>query len=312
MNTFHPGPSSALDKAVHIPVFERTKKQIFYEKVYGKTFLSLLYPSHSWMRRIVWPALQLLCRFPFISALYGWLQNRPGSKKKIAPFIHTFGVDASEFEKEDFSSFNDFFVRHLKPSARPLGQGIVAPADGRYRFIPNIQVADTFYVKGQQFDLKTFLQDRELAHTFAKGSLVIARLAPPDYHRYHYPAGGVASMPRFIPGPLFSVNPLALRQRLSYLTSNKRFITEISGEYGRMLFVEIGATNVGSIHHTGLLEGPVKKGAEKGYFAFGASAIALLFEPGRIQFEDDLLRAPKECEIRCLVGQTIATLKETW
>lgn len=74
-----------------------------------------------------------------------------------------------------------------------------------------------------------------------------------------------------------------------------------------MLFIELGATCVGSIHHTGPTSGSVKKGSEKGYFSFGASAVILLFEKNRITFDADLLEAPAHLEVRCLMGEQIAT-----
>ena len=85
------------------------------------------------------PLRHLLAHLPFISSLYGWWQKQPWTRKKILPFIQEYGVDPSEFleSPESFHSFNDFFIRRLKPSARPidLAQEIaVIPADARYFF----------------------------------------------------------------------------------------------------------------------------------------------------------------------------------
>lgn len=289
---------------MHLSIFDRTLKKIVQEPVYGAAVLRALYPDAYIGRLVVWPFLQLICCLPWFSALYGWLQKKPASKKKINPFIQNYGVDPSEFQTTNFSSFDAFFTRHLKKETRPIGNGIIAPADGRYRFIQDIAKEDFFYAKGQRLNLKQLVGSDALTERFAGGSLVIARLAPPDYHRFHYPVEGTASTPKQMRGPLFSVNPCSLRQKLAHLTENKRFITIVSGEHGQMLFIEIGATCVGSIHHT--KAGVVEKGDEKGFFSFGASAVLLLFERGKIVFEPDLFAGPEELEVRCLMGQTIA------
>lgn len=289
-----------------IRLYDRIEKICIEEPVYGSLFLRALYPTSRLAQIAAWPFLQLICRLPWISALYGWLQRRPHSKDKIAPFIQNYGVCQEEFLHTEFANFDAFFTRHLKKEARPIEEGIVAPADGRYRFIPDIGQEDFFYAKGQRLNLESLLGSSQRAKRFKGGSVVIARLAPPDYHRFHYPCEGAASAPQLIEGPLFSVNPLSLRQKLSHLIENKRFITEVSGEHGTMLYIEIGATFVGSVHHT--KSGKVEKGDEKGFFSFGASAVILVFEPGKIVFEPDLFEGPKELEVRCLMGQKIARM----
>jgi phosphatidylserine decarboxylase len=86
------------------------------------------------------------------------------------------------------------------------------------------------------------------------------------------------------------VNPIALRQQLAFLWENRRSITEVQTIlFGRVILVEIGATNVGSIVQTFRPGRPVARGAEKGCFRFGGSSIITLFEPGRLRLADDLI-----------------------
>jgi len=240
------------------------------------------------------------------------LQQRPASKKKIEPFIAAFHVDSSEFEMQDFQSFNDFFIRKLKQEKRPIVQDplkAVLPADGRYFVFPDLSRASFFYVKSQQFDLSSFLQDPPMARRFSRGSMVIARLCPTDYHRFHFPCEGVPESSLPIEGALFSVNPIALRKKLSILWENKRMVTEIeTTRFGTLLFVEVGATCVGSIHQTFVPGHLVGKGAEKGFFSFGGSCIVLLFERGRIQFEEDLVRNSENgLETKALFGSSLGS-----
>ena len=75
--------------------------------------------------------------------------------------------------------------------------------------------------------------------------------------------------------------------------------------------LEVGATNVGSIHETFTPNQPVKKGDEKGYFSFGASLVALLFKPKMLELDPDLLKASKEgLEIFCKMGQPLGASHE--
>ena len=140
--------------------------------------------------------------------------------------------------------------------------------------------------------------------------MVIARLSPTDYHRFHFPVDGTPSAPHPVQGPLFSVNSIALAKRLSALWENKRVMTEIATECGTILMVEIGATCVGSIHQTFSPHAKVKKGDEKGYFSFGGSCLVLLFEKNRIRFDADLvMNSSKQLETKGLFGTSLGYKK---
>ena len=163
------------------------------------------------------------------------------------------------------------------------------------------------FVKGQRFDLPALLGDAALAARYADGTLVLSRLCPLDYHRFHFPVAGTPGPTRTIDGPLFSVSPLALRQHLAYLWTNKRTLTHLdSRRFGTVLLLEIGATCVGSITQTFQPGAPVAKGSEKGYFAFGGSSTISLFEPGAIRLEDDLRgHSANQTELYARVGSRL-------
>ncbi|MGB1126875.1 MAG: phosphatidylserine decarboxylase [Opitutales bacterium] len=263
--------------------------KIEVEAVYGENFLRWAYGNP--IGRLT---VELAVKRAWFSRWYGRKMDQPGSASKIAPFIDTYGLDVAEFADPvaSFASFNEFFYRKLKTGARPIHADpdtAVFPADGRHLVIPNVDEANTFYIKGQGFDLKSFLADEPASQTFSGGSMLISRLCPVDYHRYHFPVAGMAGAPRLINGSLRSVSPLALRRKLAILWENKRMSTVIdSPVFGKVLMMEIGATCVGSIHPTAG-PGSVEKGDEKGYFSFGGSCTVTLFQPGRIVFEDVLL-----------------------
>lgn len=273
----------------NIRVFNRYRGAIEQEQVYGEGYLRFVYGNP--LGRLL---LFALIKRSFFSRIYGWLMSRPRSRRKIAPFIEQYGLDVSEFASPvaEFRSFNEFFTRRLDPSARPVqadDAALVFPADGRHLVFPHVSLAKPAYVKSCAFDLERFVGSAELAKAYRQGSMLISRLCPTDYHRFHFPVGGIASAPSRIDGQLFSVSPIGLERVTTTFLDNKRWVTTITSErWGVVTFVEVGATAVGSVVHTAGA-GPVEKGAEKGYFLFGGSTVVVLFEPGRVAFARDLL-----------------------
>lgn len=293
-----------------IPYIDRKTGQIGEEKVYGGKALLFLYGHSAFARWVGRPFRELISKFPFASSLMGWWQNLPFTRRKIEPFLQTYGVDAAEFLEPvgSFRSFNDFFIRRLKPDARPIDpdpQMAVIPADGRYWFYPKIENSIPTAIKGSSFSLENLLRDHQLAQRFRGGSLAIARLCPSDYHRFHFPCDCIPSKPRLINGPLYSVNPIALREGFRILAENKRIITTLSTpSFGVIGYIDVGATTVGTIHETFTPDVEALKGSEKGYFSFGGSCLVLLFEPGKIIFCHDLVEATlRGYETRCLLGE---------
>ena len=291
----------------HPPIqfYHRAHGRLETEQVYGEAFLRWAYE-----RPFGRLATSTLLKRAAFSRLYGWLMDSARSADMIRPFIEKYGLDEAEFASPtgDFRSFNDFFYRALKPGARPVDadiDSVVFPADGRHIGLPNVAEAPGVFVKGQRFDLPALLGDASLAERFAQGTLVLSRLCPVDYHRFHFPVCGVPETSRVIDGDLFSVSPIALARRLSYLWENKRVITPLRTQrFGLVLIVEIGATNVGSIVQRHRPGHPVAKGAEKGLFRFGGSSTITLFEPGRICLDADLLeQSARHRELYALVGQ---------
>jgi phosphatidylserine decarboxylase len=291
----------------------------FYNRTTGEVETEVVY-GEQWLRWILFNpfgqiALHAVAKRAWFSRWYGWRMNSTGSASRVKPFIEQYNIAESEHVKtaNEFTSFNDFFYRKLKPEARPVDaadDSAVFPADGRHLGFAKASAVEGVFVKGQRFNLSKLLGDQKLADRFADGAAVFSRLCPVDYHRFHFPVAGIPGEARLINGPLYSVNPLALRDRLSILWENKRFITEIESEqFGKVLMLEIGATNVGSVNHTFVPTRPVAKGEEKGYFAFGGSATLTLFEPGRVKLDEDLLeQSAQQRELYAKVGDRLGTI----
>ncbi|SFU39594.1 phosphatidylserine decarboxylase [Pustulibacterium marinum] len=249
-----------------------------------------------------------------ITALFGKRMDKPASIQKIQPFIDALGIDMSESKKQvaEFTSFNDFFYRMLKPGARPIGKGLVSPGDGRLLAFENFEDVHHFYVKGRKFTLKEFLGDEVLAKKYKKASMIILRLAPNDYHRYHFPYAGVPSAIQPIKGHYYSVSPYALIQNFTKVfCENKRELCTLEiTDKTPMLILPVGATMVGSMHSTFTPEKAVEKGEEMGYFAFGGSTVVMLFNSKDFEISPDLLENTKnKLETYVKMGETIGVPK---
>ncbi len=291
---------------------DRKTGELKEEKVYGKFFLECLYGSGFASKLFSLLALPFFARFTLFSKIYGLLQKSRKSQQKIGPFIKNFHIDSSEFLKHpsQFRSFNDFFTRKLKPEVRPFYGGnhiAILPTDGRYLVFPDITRVDGFYVKGKKFDLHLLIGDDLLFDLYKKGSMVIARLCPTDYHRFHFPFACTPRKSKLMNGPLYSVNPLALRARMKTLNENKRVLTELETEaFGKVLWIEVGATCVGSIKQTYTPGYRYQKGDEKGYFEFGGSCLIFFFQEKKIEFATDLITASKEhIEMKGKLGEPL-------
>lgn len=278
-----------------IRYYDRYAKAVKTERVYGERWLRFAYENPAG-RFFVW----LAARRAFFSQWYGRKMNKSVSSLRIMPFITEYDLDVDEFAKSpfDYKTFNDFFYRKLKPEARPIvadERAAVFPADGRHLGFPNVDTVPGFYVKGFKFTLTELFGDAEVAKQFAGGAMLISRLCPVDYHRFHFPVSGVAGDWRLINGWLYSVSPVALRRNVRYLVENKRVVTLIeSPQFGTVAMIEVGATNVGSIVQGYVPGRAVNKGDEKGMFAFGGSCVITVFQQDRIRFADDLVKTSGE------------------
>lgn len=269
-----------------IEYVDRQSGDLVTEKIPGEKWLLWLYDNPAGQL-----TLEALVKRKIVSTIYGRMMDSPRSARKIGPFVREYNIDLSICQTHDFRTFNDFFTRKLKPEDRPVDRDsgvVVSPDDGRLLAYQDMNDQD-FIIKGMRFDIATFLQDTLLARKFKHGSLIVIRLSPSDYHRFHFPVDGTVVLEKPIKGTYYSVNPLALRKKAGLLCENKRDYTIIySGLFGTVVMAEVGATLVGSIIQT-FQGASVVRGEEKGYFKFGGSTVVLLFEQGTIIIDRDLL-----------------------
>lgn len=273
-----------------IKFYNRYTGKIEQEKILGEKYLRWIYGTP--LGKL---SLHVLVKRAFFSSLMGMMKNTRRSAKDIPAFIREYKINTDELlvAPNEYKSFNDFFYRKLKDGARPIAQGNVAvlPADGRHMGWQKASEMEGVFVKGQAFDLKALLGSEELAEKYKNGTVVLSRLCPVDYHRFHFVAEGTPDAPVRIKGPLASVSPYCLRQKLSWLWTNKREVTILhTTRMGDVVQLAVGATGVGSIFQTYTPGCRVEKGAEQGYFAFGGSTVMTFFEPGAITLAEDIVR----------------------
>ena len=268
---------------------DRRTGAIVEERVPGQSLLGWLYDTSAGQL-----VFRVVLNRPLCSRLYGWWQQRPWTRRQIRRFVEHYRIDLDEIEHplSHYFSFNDFFIRRLKPGARPCDpdpEHLCCPADGKVLVYPQLAAEDGLPVKGSQLAAHALLAAAVDPTPYRGGSALVVRLAPYDYHRFHFPADGQAGPTQWIDGTYHSVNPIALARVPDVFHRNRRSVCELTTPtFGRIAYVEVGAINVASIVQTHS-PGPCERGQEKGFFQFGGSTVVLLFEPGAIAFDSDLV-----------------------
>lgn len=308
--------------ASHILVVDRRTKGLVEEIIDGKIVLSMraIYQSKVGLTLINTGVKDLLQN---ISEKQGKRMNSHESAKDIPKFIEFFKgqlkMDEANYPIEYFKTFNEFFIRELKPGARPIAYPdrddiAICAADCRLMAFNSANESLRFWIKGRKFSIQGLLGKDTCSSAFVDGSLVIFRLAPQDYHRFHVPVSGTIESFVDIPGYLYTVNPIAVNSKYcNVFTENKRVVSIIStSEFGKVAFVAIGATMVGSITFTKNEGDYVRKGDEFGYFSFGGSTVICVFEKDAIQIDEDLLsNSERSLETLVSVGMRLGISKRS-
>lgn len=250
----------------------------------------------------------------------GKKEGTAASASEIQSFVDFYHINMKHFTPSDihaYRTFEDFFVRQHQPDARPIFEKddpsrAIVVADCRLVVYPTVSESKRLWIKGRNFTIGNLIQDDAAARTWHNGAIASFRLSPQDYHRYHSPVEGIMEWYKKIPGEYYQVDPLCLRSDVDVLTVNARCAISInSPSFGRVLFVAVGATDVGTveINQTCQTKGSqLKKGDEVGLFQFGGSSIIVAFEEGRIRFDEDLLSVSKhlvmmDVEVGMSLGQ---------
>ncbi|MBI4862742.1 MAG: phosphatidylserine decarboxylase [Candidatus Riflebacteria bacterium] len=259
---------------------------------------------------------RVLGRFLFRSRrLHGLVERLADlswSRWLVPWFVRSARVNVAECERPPgtWRTLNELFTRRLAPGSRPIDPdpaALVAPGDGKLTVTPRLDRAATLCVKSCTVPLAELADDQELPARFAGGSAAVLRLYLGDYHRLHFPADGVPSRPRPVPGHYYSVTPFPGNDA-NYPLVNSRTVTRFATDrFGELCLVDVGGFLVAGIHATFVPGERVVKGQEKSFFAFGGSTLVILAEPGRLHWDKDLVEASAAgLEVAVKMGTRVA------
>lgn len=283
---------------MEIQYFNRKKGVIEVEKVYGEKGIKWLYETSFGGK------LAHYLAGPLTSQKYGSYQDLSISKRKIKPFISKFNINMEDYlpeqgrsESDPYSNFNQFFIRRFKEGKRDYPQSaneMGAPAEARYFAYDKLSDDEIIPVKGKYLSAKEVVKDERWYPEFAGGPVLLARLCPVDYHRFHFPDGGTFLDSYPVNGKLHSVNPIALKWRPQIFAENERHVSILKTEsFGKLAYVEVGAMMVGKIIQS-CKNDHFQRGEEKGYFLFGGSTVIVFGEPGAWAPDNDIVQNTKK------------------
>jgi len=188
----------------------------------------------------------------------GQREASKASSYQIKTFVDFYQINMEEFqpsELNEYATFEDFFVRQHAVGSRPIfaesdPTKAVVVADSRVVVYPSVSQAQALWIKGKNFTIENLILDPQRARVWADGGVASFRLSPQDYHRYHSPVAGKVSWFKQISGDYYQVDPICLSSNVDILTRNARCCIGIeTKEFGMVLFVAIGATNVGTVEY---------------------------------------------------------------
>ena len=251
-------------------------------------FFTFIY-GHALTRALIRPFLR-----PWFSKLGGKFMDSRLSARLIPRFIKKKGIDMSDFEEREFASFNDFFTRRIKESARPLPEGeklLFSPCDAYLTVVP-LEEGLRFMIKHTPYTLPDFLRDEDLSSEFSGGTVLLFRLAVQHYHRYHFIDDGEILREYRIPGFFHTVQPAA-NDAVPIYKENFRAVSLLRTEhFGEVIQAEVGALLVGRIVNRELKA--FRRAEEKGLFEFGGSTIVMVLKKDAASILPEFLQASAE------------------
>jgi phosphatidylserine decarboxylase len=332
----------AMESAFHMGnyVIDRKTGEKTFEpmSIYVRVGMHALYYGSQQEKALQWKRTVKLLEEQ--SRKMGRQYDDPASVDHIVPFIESFNLQESMSEMKEpnpskYKNFNEFFSREIREDARPIDEPgnvrsnlllstsaqstdsdttqdlvVSSPADCRLTAFPTINLATKYWIKGYGFTVSKLLNSDSLASTFDNGSIVIARLAPQDYHRWHSPVSGTVESITEISGAYYTVNPQAINEAgtLDVFCENRRsvMIVKRKGCDSRVAIIAVGAMLVGSIKYKPGVEvgSEIRRGECLGCFQYGGSTVINLYQEGDVKLDEDLVKnsCDSVCETLVRVG----------
>lgn len=249
----------------------------------------------------------------------------PQAKEAIKKWVDDPGTHIDDFimPPGGYQTFNEFFIRELRPGARPIDaveddSAVVAPADSELNMLNSVLTESSkIKTKGmQKLGVKDLLNSYPGWKKFLYGTALSCVLLPSDYHHYHAPVTGELIHSEIVPGIYngikdapewfhngnvgdsdadFSIFEQFHRGififRLPYIVKDKK-------EFAYVAMVVVGLNTISDIgfeissvntlkqYKKASQQKPIQvfKGDKLGYFKYGGSLNILLFQK-KIKFE---------------------------
>lgn len=268
---------------------------------YGGSLLNVLY--NHWLGRLL---LKIVIH-PVFSRIYGMYNSSFLSKRRIAPFAQKYEIPLEDYEKQEYSSFNDFFTRQIKADRRPVDMcktSFVAPADSKLSVYP-IQKKNRINVKGVDYTVSELVGNGVNLEDYEGGQCLVFRLTMDDYHRYIFLDEGRVSKRYTIKGRLHTVSSISKEHKV--YRQNTRTVNILKTKnFGQIVCIEVGALLVGKIVNYPIKS--FKKGMEKGYFQLGGSTIIVLLQKDAMLLDEDIVKICNEgTEVKVQMGEKVGS-----
>lgn len=285
-------------------IYDRSTKELIKDNSYGAGQIKWLYTTH------VGRLLLRIIILPIFSRVYGLYSKSRLSFGKIAKIEQKYKIDQSEYNSFEFKSFNDFFVRQLKPESRPISSDstdLMSPADAKVLYY-KISEKLTLDIKHSKYAISDLLGSKQLTADYAGGDCLVFRLSLEDCHRYIFIDDGEVVSKKTIKGVLHTVQPLSHQSHKPFI-QNYREVTELTtSNFGPIMVIEIGALLVGKIINSDRRQ--FLRGQEKGYFDLGGSTIVILLKPKVVVIDKDIkYNSSKGIETKVKQGEAIGKIK---
>ena len=287
---------------MHTYIFSRSNKSLIPSG--ENKFLMFLYFSR------IGKIILRFIRNSYFSQCMGIFFQARWSRFLIPFLIKKFTIDTSTYELPvgGFESIQSFFIRKSMKHYRifPPEQKILrSPVDWCLEITHNISNQSPCVVKWSPVNLHRLFGPG--IADFSSGDLYFFRLRFSDYHRFHFFDDGEILSSQSREGLLYSVDNAVLKT--GFWVENKSHLMRLKTEnFGEILWLEVGATNVGSItNHLWVWE-RFSRWQEKWFFGLGGSAVLILFQKNVIRGDEDLLRMSQDSiETEIITGESIGT-----
>lgn len=244
--------------------------------------------KYCYLKHLGWPARHFMTN-PIFSAVIGAYMDTRRSTRFIDGFIRANGIDMTDYVREPYRCFNDFFTRRLKDGARKIDYDsdvLISPCDG-YLSAYRISKDAEFAIKNSWYNVDDLVGGAPVADEYNNGVCLVLRLGVENYHRYCYIDDGFKSRNHHINGRYHPVQPIVVRKRPVFIQNTREYCMLETKNFGRVVQIEVGACLVGKIDNY-REAGVTHRGEEKGLFRFGGSTIVLLFKENVLDIPQEL------------------------